>query len=56
MATFIVKRRDSQGKIAQVLCDSIEDARKNRKHFHDQGYSDVWIEDVDGRKVDESKL
>ena len=47
-----VKRRDSTGKVAEVLCDTIEDARKNRKHFHDQGYSDVWIEDVDGVMVD----
>jgi hypothetical protein len=53
---LIVKRRDSQGKIAQVLSDTVEEARRNRKHFHDQGYSDVWMEDVDGVKVDESKL
>jgi hypothetical protein len=53
---IIVKRRDSQGKVAQVMCDTVEDARINRKHFHDQGYKDVWMEDVDGRKIDESTL
>lgn len=58
MATLpiIVKRRDSAGKVATVLCDTVEDARKNRKHFHDQGYKDVWMEDTDGQRIDESKL
>jgi hypothetical protein len=50
--SFKVKRRDSAGKMAEVECDTIEDARKNRKNFHDQGYSDVWIEDADGVMVD----
>jgi hypothetical protein len=53
---MVVKRRDSQGKITQVVCDTIEDAGKTRKNFHDQGYSDVWMEDVDGLNVDESEL
>jgi hypothetical protein len=49
---LIVKRRDNAGKVAEVLCDTVEDARKNRKHFHDLGYSDVWIEDAEGVMVD----
>jgi hypothetical protein len=50
--SFKVKRRDSAGKVAEVLCDTIENAKINRKHFHDQGYKDVWIEDADGVMVD----
>jgi hypothetical protein len=30
---LIVKRRDNAGKVAEVLCDTVEDARKTESIF-----------------------
>jgi hypothetical protein len=51
-----VKRRDASGKVAQILCDTVEGAKSNAQQFRDMGFTDVWMEDVDGVKIDESKL
>ena len=58
MATLplIVKRRDGTGAVATVPCDTVKGALDNAKHFRDAGYTDVWIEDHEGRRIDESKL
>jgi hypothetical protein len=51
-----VKRRDYSGVVAEVVCDDYKGARENARHFRDAGHTDVWIEDADGRKVDEKAL
>ena len=51
-----VKRRDATGAVAEVLCDTVASALENAKHFREQGYHNVWIEDVDGHKIDERTL
>ena len=51
-----VKRRDSTGATAEVLCDDIKRARENLQHFRDAGYRDVWVEDANGRKLQEGDL
>jgi hypothetical protein len=58
MATFplIVKRRDATGAVATILCDTAKDAKENAQHFRDAGYKDVWMEDGEGRRIDEKSL
>ena len=51
-----VKRRDNRGAVAEVLCDTAAGAQSNAKQFRDLGYIDVWIEEVDGRRIDEKTL
>ena len=51
-----VKRRDSKGAEAEILCDTAESALSNVQHFRGMGYSYVWIEDVDGHLVNEKSL
>lgn len=51
-----VKRRDSSGRVAEVLCDTIRQATDDVKHFRDMGYTDVWIEDYEGRRMEERDL
>jgi hypothetical protein len=51
-----VKRRDTKGAIAEILCDTAHNAKDVAKGFRNAGYTDVWIEDVDGVPVDEGSL
>jgi len=40
----------------EVLCDTAESALGNARHLRGMGHTYVWIEDVDGRLVDEKSL
>jgi hypothetical protein len=51
-----VKRRDSTGATAEVLCDDLKEARENLQHFRDAGYKNVWVEDAHGRQLQEKDL
>jgi hypothetical protein len=51
-----VKTRDSTGAEIEVLCDTAESALGNARHLRGTGHAYVWIEDVDGRLVDEKSL
>jgi hypothetical protein len=53
---LIVKRLSSRGSVLEVHCDKVGDAISNAKHFRAAGYTKVWIEDHEGRQVDESEL
>ncbi len=51
-----VKRRDSAGAVEEVLCDTVESALNNVQHLRGMGHTYVWIEDADGRLVNEKSL
>ena len=42
-----VKRR------AEVLCDTVKGAVEDLGHFRSMGYTEVWVEDLDGAPIDE---
>jgi hypothetical protein len=48
--------RPSWGSVLEVHCDKVGDAISNAKRFREAGYTKVWIEDQEGRQVDENKL
>ena len=48
-----VKRRDGKGNVAEGLCDS---AGEDLGHFRSMGYTDMWVEDLDGAPIDEKSL
>jgi hypothetical protein len=51
-----VKRRNGKGLVSEVLCDTANGARDAAKLLRQMGYTDVWIEDADGRPLDETTL
>jgi hypothetical protein len=51
-----VKTRDPSGAVAEILCDTVSGAISNAKQFRETGHKDVWMEDVNGRLVDERTL
>jgi hypothetical protein len=53
---LIVKRLSRRGSVLEVHCDKVGDAMSNAKHFREAGYTKVWIEDHEGRQVDEGEL
>jgi len=53
---LIVKRRDADGTVAEILCDAVNQAVKIAKEFRDKGYTEVWMEDHQGRLIDETQL
>ena len=51
--TWYVKKKARDGRVASILSDDFAHARARCKEFRDEG-NEAWIEDVGGRKVDES--
>ena len=52
-----VKRRDALGATGPaMLCDDVQDALEIASEFRQKGFTDVWIEDADGRLVNEDVL
>jgi hypothetical protein len=52
-----VKRRDALGATGPaMLCDDVQDALEIANEFRQKGFTDVWIEDTDGRPVNEDVL
>ena len=52
-----VKRRDSSGATGPgMLCDTVRNAVEITAEFRLKGFVDVWIEDVDGRRVNEDAV
>ena len=51
-----VKRRNQLGAIAEVQCDSIAGAIAATEQFREFGHTEIWIEDANGRRVEEKTL
>jgi hypothetical protein len=51
-----VKGRHPDGAVSSILCDAPEHARDILNELRARNYSEVWVEDTQGRKIDETTL
>jgi len=50
---YFVMRRDASGRIATTLCHSVAEALQRLRELRHDRHPEAWIEDADGRRIDE---
>ena len=54
--TLKVRGRHPDGSVSNILCDTPENARDILNELRSRNYTEAWVEDTEGRKIDEATL
>jgi hypothetical protein len=49
-----VRGRHPDGSVSSILCDNPEHVRDILIELRSRGYAEVWVEDTEGRKIEET--
>jgi hypothetical protein len=54
LMSWKVRGRHPDGSVSSILCDNPEHVRDILIELRSRGYAEVWVEDTERRKIDET--